>query len=149
MIIKLEQDSSCEDVEILIKYATMNKEIQHVSELLNSINSKIRCSIDGKEKLVNVSDIYYIESVDKRTFVYCEKEVYKTELRLYQILQDLPSLSFTQISKSCILNLNMLDFIKPLLNSRMEAVLINGESLHITRKYLNTIKQALQGVNQK
>ena len=58
---------------------------------------------------------------------------------------DLAHLGFVQISKSCVLNINALDNIKPLMNSRMEATLKNGEKIHINRKYLSGVKQALKG----
>ncbi|WMC92335.1 LytTR family DNA-binding domain-containing protein [Kineothrix sp. MB12-C1] len=144
MIIKLEQDLSRNDIEILIKYATMNKDVERIAAILQSADTRIKCKLDDRDKLVNASDIYYFESVDKRTFVYCEQSVYRTESRLYQLAEDLAHLGFVQINKACILNINVLDSIKPLLNSRMEATLRNGERLYITRKYLDNIKQALQ-----
>lgn len=144
MIIKLEQDFSRNDIEILIRYATMNKDVERIAAILQSADTRIKCKLDDRDKLVNTSDIYYFESVDKRTFVYCEQSVYRTESRLYQLAEDLAHLGFVQINKACILNINVLDSIKPLLNSRMEATLRNGERLYITRKYLDNIKQALQ-----
>ena len=145
MNIKLKQDDSIKEPEILITYAKMNEEVERVIKLLESLSTKIKCNHEGNEKFINISDVYYFESVDKMTFVYCERDVYKTELRLYQIAEDFAHLGFVQISKSCVLNINMLDYISPLLNSRMEATLKNSERLHITRKYLQNIKHALQG----
>lgn len=148
MIVKLEQDISRKDIEILIKYAYMNKDVERITMLLQSADTRIRCNLDDREKLVNASDIYYAESIDKKTFVYCEKDVYRTELRLYQLEDILKCSGFIKISKSCILNINILDSIKPLFNSRMEATLRNGERLYVTRKYLNNIKEALQEENK-
>ncbi|MNE61191.1 putative HTH-type transcriptional regulator [compost metagenome] len=144
MIIKLEQDLARNDIEVLIKYATMNKDVERMVSLLQSVDTRIKCRLDDSDTMINTSDIYYFESVDKRTFVYCKRSVYRTESRLYQLVDDLAHLGFVQINKSCVLNINMLDSIKPLLNSRMEATLKNGERLYITRKYLGSIKQALQ-----
>ncbi|MCL2570792.1 MAG: LytTR family transcriptional regulator DNA-binding domain-containing protein [Defluviitaleaceae bacterium] len=144
MIVKLEQDLTIEEVEIRIKYAAMNKDVERIVAALEAINTRIKCTLEGREKFIIVSDIYYFESVDKMTFVYCEREVYRTELRLYQLVKDLAHLGFVQISKSCVLNINMLDSITPLLNSRMEATLKNSERLFVTRKYLENIRQALQ-----
>lgn len=145
MIIKLEQDLSVEETEILIRYAVMDKEVERVAAMLQSVSTRIKCSQDGKGMLVNVSDVYYFESVERVVFAYCEHEVYKTELRLYQVVEDFAHLGFVQISKSCVLNINILDSITPLLNSRMEATLKNGERIHITRKYLENIRKTLQG----
>jgi len=139
MIVKLEQDLSLEEIEIFIKYAVMGKDVERVAIMLQSMDTRIKCSFNNSEKLVSVSDIYYFESVDKMTFVYCEQEVYRTELRLYQIVEDFARLGFVQISKSCVLNINVLDSITPLLNSRMEATLKNNERLYVTRKYIENI----------
>ena len=144
MIVKLEQDLSLNDIEILIKYGTRYKDAQRIALMIESFNTRIKCSLEGGEKLVNTSDIYYFESVDKRTFVYCEKSVYRTDLRLYQLAEDFAHLGFVQINKACVLNINILDEVRPLINSRMEATLKNGGRLYITRKYLDNIKQALQ-----
>lgn len=144
MIIKLEENINQEDIEVLIRYARMNKRIKRIVTLLKSVDSTVKCNLDNNEVWVNASDIYYIESVDKRTFVYCEKTVYHTELRLYQVIDELMQIGFVQISKSCILNLNVLESIKPMINSRLEAILKNGERLNVTRKYLTDIRVKLQ-----
>jgi len=144
MIVKLEQDLSVEEIEITIKYPVMNKDVERIAVMLQAVNTRIKCNLNGSEKYMSVSDIFYFESVDKMTFVYGEHEVYRTEYRLYQIVEEFAHLGFVQISKSCVLNIGVLDSITPLLNSRMEATLNNGERLFVTRKYLENIKEALQ-----
>lgn len=143
-MLKLEQDSAQEEIEVSIKFAEMNQYVENLISLVKSADTQIRCFADGKEILLHASDIYYIESVDKRTFIYCENKVCRTDLRLYQLLEPLSSAGFVQISKSCILNINVLASVRPLLNSRMEATLKNGERLNITRKYMVNIKNKLQ-----
>lgn len=145
MVFKIEEDLTCEELEIFVRYAKLNQRIERLIRLIRSVDAQIRCCDEGSERLIDASDIFYIESVDKRTFVYLEQSVYRTDYRLYQLAQDLESSGFVQINKSCILNINALDSIKPLINSRMEATLKNGERIYITRKYLEHIKQALKG----
>ena len=113
--------------------------------MLKSVDIQIKCNDNGIERMINISDIYYIESVDKQTFVYLEKEVYHTDLRLYQLIEQLKKYRFVQISKSCILNIYYMDSIKPIFNSRMEATLKNSERVYINRNYLNDVKRALKG----
>jgi len=144
MIVKLEKIINQQDIEVLIKYAKMNQTVQRICRLLESAEQTIKCSLESHEMWVNVNDIYYIESVDKKTFVYCEKVVYQTEFRLYQLMEELNSCGFVQISKSCIININVLESIHPLMNSRMEATLSNGECINVTRKYVAGIKAKLQ-----
>jgi len=148
MILKLEQNTSQKDIEILITYPAKNKIVERLISLVKSVDTQIECYSDDSVKFVNVADIYYIESVDGKTVVCCEKENYLVKNRLYQIYEKLKDNGFIQISKYCILNINKLDKFRPLDNNRLEAVLSNGAFLCITRKYISGIKQILQEVNK-
>lgn len=94
MIIKLEQDLSCADIEVTIKYGKEKENVNRIVKLLKSVDMQIKCDKDGTERMVNVSDIYYIESVDKQTFAYLEKGVYHTDFRLYQLIEQLEKYGF-------------------------------------------------------
>ncbi|MCI9200266.1 MAG: LytTR family transcriptional regulator [Lachnospiraceae bacterium] len=145
MKIKTEEDLSCKEPEVIIRYSQKDKQINRIIDFLQSFDMQIKCAGDNAEQMINILDIYYIESVDKKTFVYLENAVYRTDFRLYQLKNKLQTYGFVQISKSCVLNINALDSIRPLFNSRMEATLKNGEKVNINRNYLNGVKNALGG----
>lgn len=145
MKIKTRQDLSCNEIEVIIKYPQKDKQVNRIIDFLQSFDMQIKCAGDNAEQMINILDIYYIESVDKKTFVYLENAVYRTDFRLYQLKDKLRAYGFVQISKSCILNINTLESIRPLFNSRMEATLKNGEKVNINRNYLNGVKNALGG----
>lgn len=145
MKIKPEQDLSCNEIEIIIKYPQKDRRVLRIIDFLQSFDMQIKCAGENAERMIHIMDIYYIESVDKKTFVYLENAVYRTEFRLYQLKDKLQTYGFVQINKSCILNINALDSIRPLFKSRMEATLKNGEKVQINRNYLNEVKKALGG----
>ncbi|MCL2067541.1 MAG: LytTR family transcriptional regulator DNA-binding domain-containing protein [Treponema sp.] len=144
MILKLEQRVSQKDIEITITYPQKNRVIERLVSIIKSVDMQIECYLDDSVKNINVSDIYYIESLDEKTIVCCEKEKYITKYRLYQIYEKLKSKGFIQISKYCIINVNKLDKFRPMSNSRLEAVLSNKIYLCVTRKYVAGIKQFLR-----
>jgi len=144
MFLKLEQNAAQKDIEIAISYPVKNKAVERIVSFIKSLDQQIECYADDSIKRVSASDIYYIESIDKKTVVFCEKESYQSRKRLYQVYEELTDNGFVQISKYCILNINKLEKITPLLNSHMEAVLSNGKCLYVTRKYLAGIKQILK-----
>jgi len=148
MILRIEQNPAQEDIEVLITCPVKNKIVERIASFIKSVDTQIECYSDDIVKLVNVSDIYYIESVDGKTVVCCEKEKYIVKSRLYQIYEKLRDNGFIQISKYCVLNINKLDKFKPLDNNRLEAVLSNGVYLCITRKYIAGIKQILKEMNK-
>lgn len=144
MILNMEQNPDKTDIEINIIYPEKDKNIEKIVSFLNSIDAQIECYSKNGVKKVTVSDIYYVESIDKIAVVFCEKESFKTKYRLYQIYEELIDKGFVQISKYCLLNINKLEKIKPLLNNRMEAILTNGKILYINRNYRSAVKQKLQ-----
>jgi len=148
MILKIEQNPTYGDIEVLITCPVKNKTVERIVSFIKSVDTQIECYSDDSIKLVNVSDIYCIESVDGKTVVCCEKENYFVKSRLYQIYDKLRDNGFIQISKYCILNINKLDKFRPLDNNRLEAVLSNGVYLCITRKYISGIKQILREMNK-
>jgi DNA-binding LytR/AlgR family response regulator len=148
MIIKIEQNPAQRDIEVLITCPAKSKTVDRIVSLIKSVDTQIECYLDDSIKQVNVSDIYFIESIDGKTIACCEKEKYLIKSRLYQIYDKLKGNGFIQISKYCIMNINKLDRFKPLDNNRLEAVLSNGVYLCITRKYIAGIKQILRGVDK-
>jgi DNA-binding LytR/AlgR family response regulator len=144
MTLNLEQSASQEDVEISIKYPVMDRAIERIVSFIKTVDTEIECSSSKGKKRINISEINYIESENKTTVIYCEKEKIKTEFRLYQLNEKLADKGFVQVSKYCILNTEKLVEIKPLLNSRMEVIMSNGARLFISRKYLANIRRELQ-----
>jgi len=144
MILNLEHRNTHKDIEISIIYPVKNKTVERLISFVNSLSLKIEGYTENSIKQINVQDIYYIESEDKISVIFCEKEYYRTKYRLYQMSEKLREFGFVQISKYCLININILDKIIPLSNRRMEAILKNGKRVFITRKYLYDIKKALQ-----
>jgi len=144
MLLNLEQRKTNKDIEVSIIYSEKNKTVERLVSFINSLSINIEGYAEDGIKHVNVPDIFYIESEDKIAVIFCEKEYYRTKYRLYQINEKLAGFGFVQISKYCLININKLDKIIPLSNRRMEAILKNGKRVFITRKYLYSIKRALQ-----
>ena len=92
-----------------------------------------------------MSDIYYIESVDNKSFFYTKNKVYESKQKLYELEELLGEKHFLRVSKSVLLNLMKVSAIKPALNSKFTAVLFSGEQVVISRKYVPVLKKALKG----
>jgi len=143
MVIKHEQLENAVDIEVYITYPQKTTFVKRLLNLIKSADTQLICQSNGNVKIVNSSEIDYIESIDKKSFIYCEKNGYPIKEPLYKIYEKLKHIGFIQINKYCVLNLNRLKNIKQLPNSHLEAVLKNGTQLYVTRKYLNNLKNIL------
>ena len=93
--------------------------------------------------LLPKSSFLYIESVEKRTFIYTDGAVFGADCRLYEIETRLARRGIIRISKSCLMNIAVLESVRRIANSRLEAVLKNGMRLIVSRTYLKDIRDYL------
>ncbi len=147
MKLNLEQKPGGE-IEVTINYPQMDETVKRLISLIESSCYALVGSDNGRQYKISAADIYYIESVDKRTFIYTKEQVYRSEKPLYRLADELKGFGFVQVSKFCVLNLDFLSQVETLKNSRLETTLINGERITVSRTYIPAIKQALQkGLN--
>lgn len=145
MKITLKENKIKNDIEVIIEYPEMSETVNRIAHAVKLVDNAVRCLDDDRNIcFVRVSDIFYIESVEKQIFIYTKDKVYRAELQLYQYAEKLYSFGFEQISKTCVLNINMLVSVKPIFNSKMEALLENGEKVIISRNFISTIKRRLE-----
>ncbi|MBH0158146.1 LytTR family transcriptional regulator DNA-binding domain-containing protein [Fictibacillus sp. 5RED26] len=138
----LESDDH-EGLEIIVKCKMLNDEVIKVLTSLRSLERKVLGTKDGKVYLLLPNDIYYFESVDKKTFAYTEKSVYEVSLRLYQIEELFGDVNFFRATKASILNLDRLQSISPRIGGRLEVKMENGENLLVSRQYVPVLKAKL------
>ncbi len=132
-----------ERVEIFC-YAVTD-EVREIVAFVKSRQGKLTGSIDDRQYEVPLTDIFYIESVDNKVFLYTKDKVYETKQKIYEFESVLKAKHYQRISKSMLLNLMKVESIRPALNGRFSAVLRSGEQVIITRKYVPDLKRALKG----
>lgn len=125
-----------------------HKTDEHINEIVSFLKSRqgaVEGTKDDRQYQLPVVDVFYIESVDDRTFIYLEQECYESRKKLYEFEAVLSSRRFARISKAVILNLMKVVSIAPALNGRFLCKLTNGEEVIISRKYVPDIKERLKG----
>jgi len=129
--------------EIIVRCRELDSEIM---DMIYSIKSK-RGKLTGysEDGIVKISpkDIFYFESVDSKVFAYCEKTVYEIKQKLYELEETYANSDFLRISKSTIVNVSKIVRIAPYFNSRLQAILGNGETTIISRQYVPDLKKKL------
>lgn len=123
----------------------VSDEVKEIIAYVKSRQGQLTGSMDDMQFEIPVGDIFYIESVDNKTFAYTQSEVYELRQKLYEVEELLRQKHFLRTSKSTLLNLMKISAIKPALNGRFTAVLFSGEETVISRKYVPELKKALKG----
>lgn len=123
----------------------ISEKVREIIAFVKSRQGQLTGTADERQYEIAVSDVFYIESVDNRNFIYTNDKVYETRHKLYELEEMLKEKRFLRVSKSTLLNLMKVSSIKPALNSRFVAVLFSGEQIVISRKYVPALKQTLKG----
>ena len=115
-------------------------ETERLERYIRRFDERLTASENGSTYNVSVEEILYIESVDKKTFLYTTGHILQTEKRLYELEELLDEKTFFRCSKSVIVNLNKVTRLKPEVTRNILATLTNGEVIVISRRYVRALK---------
>ncbi|MCM1577601.1 MAG: LytTR family transcriptional regulator DNA-binding domain-containing protein [Ruminococcus sp.] len=147
MIVNISQIEKTEKERLEIYCHEIDHEINEIVRFVSSRQGQLTGVMEGRQYEIPISEVFYIEGVDNRVFIYCEKQVYETRRKLYELEEALKEKHFLRVSKSTLFNLMKAESVKAALNGRFTVVLRNGEQIIVSRKYVPCLKNALKGEN--
>lgn len=128
-----------------IHYGNLNKETQDIIAYLESKNNLIGKS-GTENRLIKPDEIYYIEIVDRKCYAYLKKEVWQLEEGLTELTERYEMHGFVRISKSMVVNIYKVKQIKADFNMRMDLILLNEETVVMSRSYRNDFFEKLKSI---
>ena len=143
MKINLDIDGKYDDTEVIIRAPHLNNDIERIVAMMRMIDMQIPVRKDGETYILETDKILYIEAVDRKTFVYTNGEVFESELRLYEMEQELVERDFLRISKQSIVNLRKIKSLKTDVNRKIRITLQNGEQIVVSRMYSDDLRRKL------
>jgi DNA-binding LytR/AlgR family response regulator len=143
MKITIREDERLDEVEVIIHCGKIDEQVSNMVSALSNLDKKLTGTKNGRTFVLDPASILYFESVDKKTFAYAESEVYEIPLWLYELEGRLPR-DFFRASKSAIINISKIKSIMPDFGGRIEATLVNGERLIVSRQYAHDLKNKLE-----
>ena len=143
MKIEIDINDKYADTEVAIRAPRLTQDIERLVALMRMIDMQIGVTKDGETFLLDANKILYIEAVERKTFVYTEGEMYESELRLYEIEQQLLEHDFLRVSKQSIVNLRQIKSLKADINRKIRVTLSNGEQIVVSRMYSDELRRKL------
>ena len=143
MKIEIDIDESYSDIEVRINAPGLTQDIERLISLMRMFNMQIAVKKDDETYLLDTEKILYIEAVERNTFVYTEDATYESDLKLYEMEQQLLEQRFTRISKQSIINLKKVKSLKADINRKIRVTLVNGEQIIVSRMYSDELRKRL------
>lgn len=145
MKVRVEEIANLGETEVVVRCAKRDESVEKIVGILERLEDSLLVRKEGRSYRIVPRDILYFESVDDRVFVYTKNEMYETGLRLYEVEDFLRNTTFLRVNKNTIVDSAKIASFRPVLNGRMEARLLNGETVEISRAYVSAMKIMLGG----
>jgi DNA-binding LytR/AlgR family response regulator len=126
---------------VIVEYPEYDPTVDRLITKIRNLSINFTGKADGKNVSIDIDDIYYIENVDRKIFLYSRKDVYRYDGSMSDIDSAINDTDLVRISRTCFMNVSHLREIMQMKNSHLEAVLDNEEKLIVSRKYLKDIKR--------
>lgn len=143
MKIEINVDEKTADTRIVVSCKSLTPEIEKMIAMLRILEKQLTVTKGNDIYFLDVSKVIYIESVDRKTFIYTKESVYESDFKLYELEQQLENCGFFRASKSCLLQLKYIRSMRTDLNRRIKVTLENGEQIIVSRQYAEQLKERL------
>ena len=143
MKITINIDDKLTEPQLHISSPALSAELEKMIAALRIYDQQMVVFKGEESVILEVAQIVYVESVDRKTFVYTRNNFYETKLRLYEMEEQLCQSGFLRTSKSCLVQLKQIRTLKTELNRKLRVTLENGEQLMVSRQYADELKRRL------
>jgi DNA-binding LytR/AlgR family response regulator len=136
----VEQSLDCKEPQIKITCSLLDDRLKRIIEHIRLLSFSVQAEKDGVVIPVALEEIFYFDTVDNKTYLYVEKDVYRCDKKLYELEVGLSDTPFIRISKNCILNTAVVRSVRAQFSGRLEATLKNGEKVIISKHYIKEFR---------
>ena len=143
MKIEIFVDEEATDLKISVTCKQLSPDIEKILATLRMMNHQLTARKDTEIYLLDIADVIYIESVDRKCFIYTLDEIYESDFRLYELEQQLEEYGFVRVSKSLLIHLQKIHSLKADINRKIRITMSYGEQIMASRQYADELKKRL------
>lgn len=143
MKIEIFVDEKATDLNISVTCKQLTPDVERILTMLRMMNQQLMAKKNEETYLLDISQVIYIESVDRKCFVYTSDEMYESDFRLYELEQQLEEYGFFRVSKSFLIHLQKVHSLKAEINRKIRITMSNGEQIIASRQYAEELKKRL------
>lgn len=136
-------DNTLNDTEIVVSCKALTPETEQIISALRLIDKQLTVTKGDESYILDVAKFFYIESIDRKTFLYTSTDCFESRSRLYEIEERLRNCGFQRVGKACLVNLKYIRSLKAEINRKLRLTLENGERIIVSRQYADELKVRL------
>lgn len=143
MKIEILIDEKITDMKITVTCKQLTPKIEKLLATLRMMDNQLTGKKNGEIYLLDITKVIYIESIDRKCFIYTSDDVYESGFRLYELEEQLEEYGFLRVSKSFLIHLRNIHSLKSDINRKIRITMTNGEQIIASRQYAERLKKKL------
>jgi len=132
-----------EDNEVHLHGNEKNERLHDIRNYIETMDQIIVARCGNEIIRMEARQIYYIESVDKRIFLYWGNGYGECDLRLYELEESLNKDYFVRVSKNCMVNIAHTKSIQVMVNRNLLLTMSNDEKVMVSRRYVKKFNEMI------
>lgn len=139
----IDEQLNDDEIKIHTKTATIGARILSFIDHFTTDRENLAIRSDEEFLMVQKSDIICAEVHDKTLTISTKDDDIVTTKTLSALMEELQSETFLKVSKSGMLNIQMIDRVEPSFSGNLIARMKNGNKVSISRRYVSKLKERL------
>ncbi len=143
MRITINVDETVNETSLLLTCKELTPEVEKLLSTIRIIDKQLTAKKGDSIHLLDLSQIYYIEALERTTFIYTASDVYESELKLYELEAQLSQYNFIRVSKNTICSLLKIKSLKSEVDRKIKITMENGYQIIASRMYADELRKKL------
>lgn len=132
-----------DEIKIHAKTTTIGARVLSFIDYFTTDKESLAIRSDEEFLMIQRSDIICAEVQDKTLTIYTKADDIVTTKTLSTLMEDLKSETFLKVSRSGMLNIQMIERVEPSFSGNLTARMKNGNKMNISRRYVSILKERL------
>ena len=143
MKITINVEPSAAETSLLVTCKELTPQIEKLLAAIRILDKQITANIGDAVCLIDLADVFYIEALERKTFIYTDKEVFDSEMKLYELEAALAQYNFVRVSKNTICSLSKIKTLKSEVDRKIKITMENGYQIIASRMYADELRKKL------
>lgn len=143
MKIAINIEPSASETSLLVTCKELTPQVEKLLAAIRILDKQITAKKEDVLYLIDLADVFYIEALERNTFIYTDKEVFDSQMKLYEFESNLAQYGFIRVSKNTICSLRKIKSLKSEVDRKIKITMENGYQIIVSRMYADELRKKL------
>lgn len=143
MKIAINVEPSASETSLLVTCKELTPQVEKLLAAIRILDKQITAKKEDVLYLIDLADVFYIEALERNTFIYTDKEVFDSQMKLYELESTLAQYGFIRVSKNTICSLRKIKSLKSEVDRKIKITMENGYQIIVSRMYADELRKKL------